>query len=114
MQQVDTAAVPDGLVMIPRAGAFSPEQLMQQQQLVNSKRAIEWASGQVQNLTLHSGVDRVARTVGGILDDWNNGADRSLKRLVVSDNRLQGLGLLMVVLALGGLLIDAVLKGPGQ
>lgn len=110
MDDLASAPLPDGIVLIPRAGGYSSSELIQAQKLVNRRRETEHAQSQVQHLTLQSGVRRVSSTVRGILDDWNNGTDHSLKKLFLTDNRLQGVGLLLAALALGGLLIDAVMK----
>lgn len=104
----DLASLPDGLVLLPKAGGYSPEQLMAQQELVNQARAVRHAGAQVQNLSFQSAVTRVNDSVVGLLDDWTSGR-RSVSDLALTDNRLQGLGLLLIVAALGGLVIDAVL-----
>lgn len=104
----DLASLPDGLVLLPKAGGYSPEQLMAQQELVNQARAVRHTGAQVQNLSFQSAVTRVNDSVVGLLDDWTSGR-RSVSDLALTDNRLQGLGLLLIVAALGGLVIDAVL-----
>lgn len=111
MDDLASSPLPDGIVLLPRAGGFSSAELIEAQKLVNRKREVAHAQSQVQNLTLQSGVRRVSSTVQGLMDDWNNGSDHSLSRLFLTDNRLQGIGLLLAALALGGLLIDAVLAG---
>lgn len=111
MDDLASRGLPDGLVLIPSAGGYTAAELMEQQKLVNRQRATALEEGKVQNLTVHGGVRRVNATVRGLLEDWNNGADHSLRRLFMTDNRLQGLGLLLAALALGGLLIDGVLRG---
>lgn len=98
----------DGIVLLPKAGGLSPEQLMQQQDIINQEQAQLHSEAQIRNLSLHSGTLRAAASLQGIMTDWIAGR-RSLHDLLLSNNRLQGIGLILVALALSGLLIDTVL-----
>lgn len=109
MDDLASAGLPDGLVLLPKAGGYTAAEMIEQQKLANRAQQTRYNSSLVQNITLESGVRTVAASLQGVLEDWNNGSDRSLGRLFLTDNRLQGLGLLLTALALGGLLIDAVL-----
>ena len=99
---------PDGLVLLPKAGDWSPSKLKQQQDLANQAQAAKHAGAQIQNLTFDAGVHRLSDCLSGMVDDWTAGK-RSLSQLVLTDNRLQGLGLWLVLFAMGGLIIDVVL-----
>ena len=103
-------AFPDGLVLLPKAGGYSSAKMIEQQGMVNAQQALSHEQAQLKNLTWPKAVDRVKDTVEGLMDDWVR-QNRSLGSLLGKDNRMQGVGLLMVFLALGGLLIDAVAKG---
>lgn len=100
---------PDGLVLLPSAGGYSTDEMVQQQDLINRQQASKHAAAQLKNMTFPKGVARASDSLQGVMNDWIAGK-RSIKQLLLVDNRLQGLGLLLVVLALAGLLIDAVYK----
>lgn len=97
----------DGLVLLPKAGGYSSAKLIEQQELVNKKQALIYEEGRMVNLNFHSAVQRVKDTAEGMMDDWIH-ERRSLQALLGRENRLQGLGIAMVVLALGGLVIEVV------
>lgn len=101
---------PDGLVLLPKAGGYSSAKMIEQQNMVNAKQAQAHEQAKLKNLDWPRAVDRMKDTVEGLMDDWVH-QDRSLGTLLGKNNRLQGIGLLMVLLALGGLLIDAAARG---
>ena len=109
MDDLSESQLPDGIVLLPRAGGYTAEEMIEQNKLVNRERAVAHASRQIKNITFSSAVTTVSSTLQGIMEDWNNSKDHSLKKLFLSGNRLQGIGLLTISLALGGLVIDAVL-----
>ena len=106
--QTPGAPEADGIVVLPKAGGYSAAEMIQQQDLVNRKQSVFFDAAQVQNLSFPSAVHRVSDTLQGMSDDWLRG-NRSFGELFGKDNRLQGLGLLMVTAAMGGLIIDVVL-----
>lgn len=105
---MDDIGASDGLVLLPKAGDWPTSKLIEQQTLANQLQARKHAAAQVQNLTFDSGVHRLSDSLSGVMDDWMGGK-RSLSELVLTDNRLQGIGLFLILLALGGLITDAVL-----
>lgn len=97
----------DGLVLLPKAGGYSSAKMIEQQNLVNKKQALMYEEGRMVNLNFHSAVQRVRDTAEGMMNDWIHNR-RSLQTLLGQENRLQGLGIAMVVLAMGGLVIEVV------
>ena len=63
--------------------------------------------------TYAQALDDAAEAITGIVADVYGNTERtSLKDIFVYKNRLRGLGVLLVALALVGLLIDAIVGGP--
>lgn len=110
MDDLASSALPDGIVVIPSAGGLSSSELIAQQAALNRKRSTDHANRQIKNLTFKTSVQRVDETVRGILDDLHNSSDHSVHKLFVEHDRLQGIGILLMFLASGGLLIDAFLS----
>lgn len=97
----------DGLVLFPKAGGYSPDKMIEQQDLVNKVQAEKHQEAQLRSLTFPRAVERVRATMEGVMKDWIEG-ERSVNGLLVKDSRLQGIGLMLVVLGAAGLVIDTL------
>ena len=103
------AGLPDGPVLIPRAGGATAADLIEMQRAANLELDRRQQQARVSSLTLRGAVLCMRDTLQGILADlWGNSAGSrplSLKQLLLTQDRLLGLGLLLVMLAGLGLLV---------
>jgi len=104
------SALPDGQVYIPTAGGLTPPQLIRIQHAKNDKQEREYQESRVQHITLKTAVQNMRDTLEGTIGDlWGNSTPLSFGALMTKDNRLRGLGLLLVLVAAIGLLLDTFL-----
>lgn len=101
-------ALPDGKVLIPSAGGYTADQLMQKQHQTNQAQAHAAEAAKLRYITVRTAVQDVRDALQGTLSDlWGNTEPLPLSQLCTQGNRLRGLGLLLVMLAAAGLLLNA-------
>ncbi len=98
---------PDGKVLIPSAGGFTAQQLIDAQHAKNISNRNAYQKGRFRNLSLRALVQNVRDTLEGVFNDaWGNTRPLTLSALLTSNNRLRGIGVLLIFVAVLGLLLE--------
>ena len=94
-------------------GITPPDTIMALQNDANAASAQRVRDSSLAAFTYTQALDDASEALTGIVADvYGNTSRTTLKDIFVYKNRLRGLGILLVALALAGLLIDAIVGGP--
>ena len=89
---------------------FTSAEIIQNQENANKIAEEIYNNSKVQNITLRTAVQDMGTTVEGLWQDlFLNTPEKDIKTLLTSDNRLRGLGFMLLIASSSLLLIDAVL-----
>lgn len=89
---------------------FTSAEIIQNQENANKIAEEIYNNSKVQNITLRTAVQDMGTTVEGLWQDlFLNTPEKDVKTLLTSDNRLRGIGFMLLIASSSLLLIDAVL-----
>ena len=89
---------------------FTSAEIIQNQENANKIAEEIYNNSKVQNITLRTAVQDMGTTVEGLWQDlFLNTPEKDIKTLLTSDNRLRGIGFMLLIASSSLLLIDAVL-----
>lgn len=91
-------------------GMVSPDDLMRLQREANEAQQKKYQDASLDSLTFNSAVADAHEALAGVVEDFSGTTDRhSLRDIFTHENRLRGLGILLIALALVGLVVDYIL-----
>ena len=89
---------------------FTSAEIIQNQENANKIAEEIYNNSKVQNITLRTAVQDMGTTIEGLWQDlFLNTPEKDIKTLLTSDNRLRGIGFMLLIASSSLLLIDAVL-----
>ena len=87
---------------------FTSAEIIQNQENANKIAEEIYNNSKVQNITLRTAVQDMGTTVEGLWQDlFLNTPEKDIKTLLTSDNRLRGIGFMLLIASSSLLLIDA-------
>lgn len=91
-------------------GVTPPSVLMQLQERANARAQAQRKRSEVASLTYEEALADAHEALVGITEDLSGATERKgLKDMLTHNNRLRGLGILLIVLALVGLVVDYIM-----
>jgi hypothetical protein len=92
-------------------GIATAQDIMRLQADANARSESQVRSSSLAELTFDEAVGDAHEALTGLVDDVSGTTDRrSLRDMLLFENRLRGLGVLLIGLALVGILVDLIMK----